>query len=110
MRGNVDTRLRKLADGEADALVLALAGLERLGRGDAVGGTLDRLVPAAGQGALALQARPDALSAGPAQCLSTIPPRWRVWPRSVRLSMRSGPAARRRSERIAGCWTTGVPR
>jgi hydroxymethylbilane synthase len=63
VRGNVDTRLRKLADGEADALVLALAGLERLGRADAVGGTLDRLVPAAGQGALALQARPDALSA-----------------------------------------------
>ena len=63
VRGNVDTRLRKLADGEADALVLALAGLERLGRADAAGGTLDRLVPAAGQGALALQARPDALSA-----------------------------------------------
>ncbi len=62
VRGNVDTRLRKLADGEADALVLALAGLERLGRADAVGGTLDRLVPAAGQGALALQARPNALS------------------------------------------------
>ena len=56
VRGNVDTRLRKLADGEADALVLALAGLERLGRADAAGGTLDRLVPAAGQGALALQA------------------------------------------------------
>jgi hydroxymethylbilane synthase len=63
VRGNVDTRLRKLADGEADALVLALAGLERLGRADAAGGTLDRLVPAAGQGALALQARPGALSA-----------------------------------------------
>jgi hydroxymethylbilane synthase len=63
VHGNVDTRLRKLADGEADALVLALAGLERLGRVDAAGGTLDRLVPAAGQGALALQARPDALSA-----------------------------------------------
>ena len=63
VRGNVDTRLRKLAEGEADALVLALAGLERLGRTDAAGGTLDRLVPAPGQGALALQARPDALTA-----------------------------------------------
>jgi hydroxymethylbilane synthase len=62
VRGNVDTRLRKLADGEADALVLALAGLERLGRADAAGGTLDRLVPAAGQGALAVEGRPDALS------------------------------------------------
>jgi hydroxymethylbilane synthase len=63
VRGNVDTRLRKLAEGETDALVLALAGLERLGRADAAGGTLDRLVPAAGQGALAVQARPDALTA-----------------------------------------------
>jgi hydroxymethylbilane synthase len=62
VRGNVDTRLRKLADGEADALVLALAGLERLGRADAAGGTLDRLVPAAGQGALAVEGRPGALS------------------------------------------------
>ena len=58
LRGNVDTRLRKLADGECDALVLALAGLERLGRGDAVDGVLDELVPAAGQGALAVEARP----------------------------------------------------
>jgi hydroxymethylbilane synthase len=63
VRGNVDTRLRKLAAGEADALVLALAGLQRLGRADAAGGTLERLVPAAGQGALAVQARADALTA-----------------------------------------------
>ena len=58
LRGNVDTRLRKLGDGECDALVLALAGLRRLGREDEVGGVLDELVPAAGQGALALEARP----------------------------------------------------
>ncbi len=57
VRGNVDTRLRKLADGEYDALVLALAGLERLGRQDEAGGILDELVPAAGQGALAIEAR-----------------------------------------------------
>jgi hydroxymethylbilane synthase len=57
LRGNVDTRLRKLSEGEVDALVLALAGLHRLGRGDAAGGVLDELVPAAGQGALALEAR-----------------------------------------------------
>jgi hydroxymethylbilane synthase len=55
LRGNVDTRLRKLAAGEVDALVLAAAGLERLGRADAVGARLQELVPAAGQGALALQ-------------------------------------------------------
>lgn len=58
LRGNVDTRLRKLAEGEADAIILAAAGLARLGRGDAADGTLD-LVPAAGQGILALEARAD---------------------------------------------------
>jgi len=62
LRGNVDTRLRKLADGECDAVVLALAGLQRLGREDAIDGTLDQLVPAAGQGALALEARTGAVS------------------------------------------------
>lgn len=58
VRGNVDTRLRKLARGDCDALVLAVAGLVRLGLGDQVGGFLDELVPAAGQGALALEAFP----------------------------------------------------
>jgi hydroxymethylbilane synthase len=57
--GNVDTRLRKLGDGAADALVLAHAGLERLGRTDEAGAVLDpeSFVPAPGQGALALEAR-----------------------------------------------------
>jgi hydroxymethylbilane synthase len=55
--GNVDTRLRKLAGGQVDALVLALAGLERLGRAGEADGVLDELIPAAGQGALALEAR-----------------------------------------------------
>jgi hydroxymethylbilane synthase len=54
-RGNVDTRLRKLAEGQFDALVLAVAGLRRLGREP--DGVLDELVPAAGQGALAIEAR-----------------------------------------------------
>ncbi len=57
IRGNVDTRLRKLSAREVDALVLARAGLERLGRLDEAGGVADELVPAAGQGALALEAR-----------------------------------------------------
>jgi hydroxymethylbilane synthase len=61
LRGNVDTRLRKLAGGEVDALVLALAGLRRLGREDAADAVLDPdvMLPAAGQGALALEGRAD---------------------------------------------------
>ncbi len=61
MHGNVDTRLRKLADGEFDAIVLARAGLQRLGRERAVDAVLDpaRFVPAPGQGTLALQARAE---------------------------------------------------
>jgi hydroxymethylbilane synthase len=55
VHGNVDTRLRKLAEGQHDALVLATAGLQRLGLEP--DGILDELVPAAGQGALAIEAR-----------------------------------------------------
>jgi hydroxymethylbilane synthase len=58
VRGNVDTRLEKLAAGSFDALVLASAGLRRLGREP--DGLLAELVPAAGQGALALEARAGA--------------------------------------------------
>lgn len=61
LRGNVDTRLRKLAGGAADALVLAYAGLERLGRVGEAGGVLEELVPAAGQGALAVEGRSGGL-------------------------------------------------
>ena len=63
VRGNVDTRLRKLTEGQFDAIVLALAGLERLGRADEAGGVLSELVPAAGQGALLIEARAGAVSA-----------------------------------------------
>jgi hydroxymethylbilane synthase len=56
LRGNVDTRLRRLADGDYDAIVLAAAGLERLGRGSE-GVALEELVPAAGQGCLAVTTR-----------------------------------------------------
>jgi hydroxymethylbilane synthase len=61
LRGNVDTRLRKLAAGEYDAIVLAGAGLRRLGRADEIGVELDvaEFVPAAGQGLLALETRAD---------------------------------------------------
>lgn len=61
LRGNVDTRLRKLADGEVDATVLAEAGLARLGvtPEHARSLTLEQMVPAPGQGCLALQCRDD---------------------------------------------------
>ena len=63
LRGNVDTRLRKVADGEVDAAVLAGAGLVRLGRADEIAEWLDplRFVPAPGQGALVIEARADRL-------------------------------------------------
>jgi len=63
LRGNVDTRLRKLAAGEVDAAVLALAGLRRLDRSGAAGAVLRELVPAAGQGALILEGRVDDVEA-----------------------------------------------
>jgi hydroxymethylbilane synthase len=59
LRGNVDTRLAKLAAGKVDAAILAVAGLARLGREDAVDAVLDELVPAPGQGVIALEARED---------------------------------------------------
>ncbi len=61
LHGNVDTRLRKLAEGEFDAIVLAAAGLRRLGREDEASFSIpaDAMTPAAGQGALVLQARRD---------------------------------------------------
>jgi hydroxymethylbilane synthase len=65
LHGNVDTRLRKLADGELDAIVLAAAGLRRLGRADEASFAIpaETMTPAAGQGALVLQARSDDLEA-----------------------------------------------
>jgi hydroxymethylbilane synthase len=58
-RGNVDTRLRKLSDGQVDAAVLAAAGLDRLGRTEWVRERFseDVLCPAPGQGALAIECR-----------------------------------------------------
>jgi hydroxymethylbilane synthase len=61
MRGNVDTRISRLERGDFDAIVLAAAGLERLGRSEVIGAVLDQrvFVPAPGQGTLALEARAD---------------------------------------------------
>ena len=59
LRGNVDTRIRKLEEGQYDAIVLAQAGLVRLGLEGKITELLDpsRIIPAAGQGALALEYR-----------------------------------------------------
>ena len=68
LRGNVNTRLRKLDEGKYDAMILAAAGLKRLGQGDRIRALLepDECLPAPGQGALVLECRidrPDVLSA-----------------------------------------------
>lgn len=59
LRGNVDTRLRKLAEGEYDAIILAAAGLNRLGKNDLVRELIAKeiMCPAAGQGALGIEIR-----------------------------------------------------
>jgi hydroxymethylbilane synthase len=59
LRGNVETRLRKLDEGAADATLLALAGLKRLGLADAVATVLelDEFLPAVGQGAIGIETR-----------------------------------------------------
>jgi hypothetical protein len=59
LRGNVDTRLRKVSEGVVDAALLACAGLDRLGHGEKITSRLDMesMLPAIGQGALALEAR-----------------------------------------------------
>jgi hydroxymethylbilane synthase len=61
LRGNVDTRLRRCSEGSVDAVVLARAGMVRLGLADRVTELLDpaRCIPAIGQGALAIEVRSD---------------------------------------------------
>lgn len=62
LRGNLDTRLRKLDEGGYDAIVLAAAGLKRLGLGERIRALFEpaQMIPAAGQGALGLEVRGDA--------------------------------------------------
>ncbi len=62
LRGNLDTRLRKLDDGGFDAIVLAAAGLKRLGLASRIRAAFDpeMMIPAAGQGALGIEVREDA--------------------------------------------------
>jgi hydroxymethylbilane synthase len=72
LRGNVDTRLRKVSEGELDAVVLAYAGLRRLGRADEVTEILDpiQVLPAPAQGALAIECR--ASDAGAIEVLAAL--------------------------------------
>jgi hydroxymethylbilane synthase len=72
LRGNVDTRLRRVAEGGFDAVVLALAGLRRLGRADEVTEILDpiQVLPAPAQGALAVECR--SLERGVIELVSTV--------------------------------------
>lgn len=62
LRGNLDTRLRKLDEGGYDAIVLAAAGLKRLGLAERIRAPFDEaaMIPAAGQGALGIEVRADA--------------------------------------------------
>jgi hydroxymethylbilane synthase len=72
LRGNLDTRLRKLDEGGYDAIVLAAAGLMRLGLGDRIRArfAVDEMIPAAGQGALGLEIRSG--DAGLHDCLASL--------------------------------------
>lgn len=78
LRGNVDTRLRKLRSGEFDAIILASAGVSRLGLTDSVRMRLDpeQMCPAAGQGALGIEARSvDSATISALKCLDHAPTR-----------------------------------
>ena len=78
LRGNLDTRLRKLDAGEYDAIVLAAAGLKRLGLAARIRARFDatRMLPAAGQGALAIEIRADDAALGERLATLSHQPTW----------------------------------
>ncbi|HEX7384876.1 MAG TPA: hydroxymethylbilane synthase, partial [Burkholderiaceae bacterium] len=78
LRGNLDTRLRKLDAGGYDAIVLAAAGLKRLGLGERIRSLFDpaRMIPCAGQGALGIEVRSDALALRERLAALTHAPTW----------------------------------
>lgn len=84
LRGNVDTRLRKVETGEVDAAVLAEAGLVRLGRSEMISQrfAVEEMVPAPGQGALAVEARTGSEAAAMAGMLDD------AWLRSLLMAER----------------------
>jgi hydroxymethylbilane synthase len=78
LRGNLDTRLRKLDEGQYDAIVLAAAGLKRLGLAERIKAVIDTqdMLPAAGQGALGLEIRLHHADLGPALRSLAHEPTW----------------------------------
>src|SRR5450759_4330479 len=106
LRGNVDTRLRRVTEGDLDAVVLAAAGLQRIGRLDATTVPLEPtlMVPAPGQGALAVECRAD-LDPGSAlalalRALDDLPTRLAVTAeRAVLATLEAGCSARKASAR-----------
>ncbi len=78
LRGNLDTRLGKLDAGQYDAIVLAAAGLKRLGLGDRIRGVFEpeQMLPAAGQGALGIEIRTDQAELGSALTQLKHTPTW----------------------------------
>ncbi|HSN34013.1 MAG TPA: hydroxymethylbilane synthase, partial [Ideonella sp.] len=78
LRGNLDTRLRKLDAGQYDAIVLAAAGLKRLGLADRIRSLFDpaRMIPCAGQGALGIEVRSDAQALRERLAALTHAPTW----------------------------------
>lgn len=92
-RGNVDTRLRKLTEGQVDAILLASAGLERLGKTDWLRQRLDpkNFCPAAGQGSLAIETRKnDAATLAAVSFLNHEPTRFAVTAERVALAALGG--------------------
>ena len=78
LRGNLDTRLRKLDEGSFDAIVLAAAGLKRLGLAQRIRATFTEteMIPAAGQGALGIEVRSDATTLRAQLATLTHAPTW----------------------------------
>ena len=78
LRGNLDTRLRKLDEGRFDAIVLATSGLLRLGLGERIRARFDaaRMLPAAGQGALGIETRADSSALNERLATLTHRPTW----------------------------------
>ncbi|MEY8879505.1 MAG: hydroxymethylbilane synthase [Leptothrix sp. (in: b-proteobacteria)] len=78
LRGNLDTRLRKLDAGEYDGIVLAAAGLKRLGLAERIRSVIatDEMLPAAGQGALGIEVRSDATALRAVLAEMTDTPSW----------------------------------